>query len=151
LPTRQTHPLIIHPGICRYAVVDYAATKHAVLGLVRSLYKNPLFNFNLRINAVAPNYTDTGILPPAFTAAIGDLAQPADAVARSVALLMADVKRDGECVYSEKGRFWETENGEKGYHETLKRSMPEAKVEGILGILERFMVPNVKGGLKAKV
>jgi hypothetical protein len=149
MPT--TDPLTVHTGICRYAIVDYAATKHAVLGLVRSLYKNPLFNFNLRINAVAPNYTDTGILPPAFTAAIGDMAQPADAVARSVALLMADDKRNGECVYSEKGRFWETENGEMGYHEGLKRSMPEANVEGILETLEKFMVPKAEGELKAKV
>jgi len=145
--------LTYHPGLCRFAVVDYTATKHAVLGLVRSLYKNPFFN--LRINAVAPNWTATSIIPPEFIASLGDMVQSADVVARSVALLMVDEKRNGECVYSEKGRYWEVENGERGFHERLKGIMPEADPKGVLepveGPMRVVFEERAKAKAKAKV
>lgn len=71
----------------------------------------------IRINAIAPSWTDTGILPPGTLATIGEgNFQSADVPARSVALLMADKKRHGELVYSERGHFMDLENGPKGYH-----------------------------------
>jgi NAD(P)-dependent dehydrogenase (short-subunit alcohol dehydrogenase family) len=141
-------PLTLYPGICRFAIVDYAATKHAVLGMVRSLHKNPYFN--LRVNAIAPSWTATSILPPEFVASLGDIVQSPDVVARSVVLLMADKKRHGECIYSEKGRYWDVENGENGYHEGLKRMMPEADVEGISARIEGLMAVVVETNAKAR-
>lgn len=71
----------------------------------------------IRINAIAPSWTDTGIVSAAVLAAAGEgNYQSADAPARSVALLMADKKRHGELVYSERGLFMDLENGERGYH-----------------------------------
>lgn len=94
-----------------------ATTKHAVLGLMRSLTGHLHPQLPIRINAIAPSWTDTGILNPAVLAAIGEgNYQPADVPAQSVTVLMADKKRHGEMVYSERGHFMDMENGEKGYH-----------------------------------
>ena len=71
----------------------------------------------LRINAIAPSWTATGIIPPGAVGAIGEAEfQSSDVPARSAVLLMADGKRHGEMVFSEKGKFVELENGEAGYH-----------------------------------
>ena len=71
----------------------------------------------LRINAIAPSWTATGIIPPGAVGAIGEAEfQSSDVPARSEVLLMADGKRHGEMVFSEKGKFVELENGEAGYH-----------------------------------
>jgi len=52
---------------------------------------------------------------------------------------MADGERHGELVYSERGRFMDLENGEKGYHEVTKR---------MLGIEEELLETSVLRGLK---
>jgi hypothetical protein len=83
--------------------------------------------------------------------ALGDAAQPADAVARSVALLMADKQRNGECVYSEKGKYWDVENGENGLHEMLKRMMPGADVEGQLALAEKIAIAEAQAKMKASL
>jgi hypothetical protein len=84
---------------------------------MRSLTGHLHPNLPLRINAIAPSWTDTGILSPAVLAALGDgNYQSADVPARSVTLLMADSRRHGELVYSERGQFKDLENGENGYH-----------------------------------
>ena len=71
----------------------------------------------LRINAIAPSWTATGIIPPGAVGAIGEAEfQSSDVPARSAVLLMADGKRHGEMVFSEKGKLVELENGEAGYH-----------------------------------
>ena len=114
-----------------------ATTKHAVLGLMRSLTGHLYPQLPIRINAIAPSWTDTGILTPAVLAAIGEgNCQSADVPARSATVLMADKRRHGELVYSERGHFTEMENGEKGYHNLtanmlgLKKEedLPELKV-----------------------
>ncbi|KAF9693063.1 hypothetical protein EKO04_008939 [Ascochyta lentis] len=100
----------------RFPATDYTTTKHAVLGLVRSLTSHLHPHLPIRINAIAPSWTDTGILSPAVLAAIGENLQPADAPAQSVTVLMADKTRHGELVYSERGHYMDLENGEKGIH-----------------------------------
>ncbi|KAF2629163.1 NAD(P)-binding protein [Macroventuria anomochaeta] len=101
----------------RFPATDYTTTKHAVLGLMRSLTGHLYPQLPIRINAIAPSWTETGILSPAILAAIGEgNYQSADVPAQSVTVLMADKKRHGELVYSERGHFKDLENGEKGYH-----------------------------------
>ncbi|PSN71376.1 NAD(P)-binding protein [Corynespora cassiicola Philippines] len=107
----------------RFSPTDYTATKHGVLGMMRALYCTLHPNLPIRINAIAPSWTDTGIMPREFVAAIQDMFQSADVVARSVAVLMADKKRHGELIYSERGRFFDLENGENGFHKYTLRAL----------------------------
>ncbi len=64
----------------------YAASKHAAIGLVRSVA--PLLKPRaIRLNAFCPGPIDTGLMPTAFVAQTRDAMQPADA-AQSVAMLL---------------------------------------------------------------
>lgn len=86
----------------------------------------------LRVNAIAPSWTATGIIPPGAVAAIGEAEfQLPDVPARSAVLLMADGKRHGEMVFSERGRFVELENGEAGYHGFAAGMLVIEKGEGV--------------------
>ncbi|KAF1850537.1 NAD(P)-binding protein [Cucurbitaria berberidis CBS 394.84] len=106
----------------RLPATDYTAAKHGVLGLVRALYGRLYPKLPIRINAIAPSWTDTGIVPRDFLAQLGEgNYQSADVVGRSVTVLMADPQRHGEMIYSDKGKYTDLENGENGYHAlTLK-------------------------------
>ncbi|KAH7371148.1 hypothetical protein BKA66DRAFT_444323 [Pyrenochaeta sp. MPI-SDFR-AT-0127] len=105
----------------RFPATDYTTAKHAVLGLVRSLYSHLYPKLPIRINAIAPSWTDTGIVPREILAVLGEgNYQSADVVGRSVAILMADKQRHGELIHSEVGKFRDLENGPKGYHALTK-------------------------------
>lgn len=105
-----------------------ATSKHGVLGLLRALQPQLHPKLPIRINAVAPSWTNTPIVPRAVVAAVGESnIQSPDVVARSVALLMADKTRHGELVYSAVGEFVEMENGETGFHALTKQMMERAK------------------------
>lgn len=96
----------------RFRFVDYATSKHAVLGFMRGVAANLVDRgLPLRINCVAPSFTNSAMLPEALFAAAGhpDLLQPAEAVARSALLLMADDRRQGQVIFSSCGRFAEIE------------------------------------------
>ena len=71
----------------------------------------------IRVNAVAPAWTETAILPSEVMQSIkkGEYQSP-DVVARSVVLLMADRERHGDLLYVDRGRFTELENGKSGYN-----------------------------------
>lgn len=90
--------------------VDYTTSKHALLGFMRSMVSilQPK-NLPIRINATAPHWTETGLVPREIIEAAGGLVQTAEQVAPSVVVLMADQARNGQMVYSEGGRFWEIE------------------------------------------
>ena len=92
-------------------VADYTAAKHGVLGFMRGMNSSlQAAEIPIRINAIAPSWTETGILPiHAMFTEVGGLVQPASAVAPSVALLMADPQRNGQLIFSEKERYWEVE------------------------------------------
>lgn len=121
--------LIRRKGFARFPATDYAAAKHGVLGLIRSLSKNlqptlsPPSTQPIRINGVAPGWTATNIMPPALRGVLGDDIQSPDVVARSVLVLMADQKRHGELVYSDRGRYWDIENGERGVHRYISEAV----------------------------
>jgi NAD(P)-dependent dehydrogenase (short-subunit alcohol dehydrogenase family) len=101
-----------------------ATTKHAVLGLLRSLTPQLHPKLPIRINAIAPSWTETAIVPKQIIAALGEgNYQSADVVGRSVTLLMADKERHGELIYSECGKFMDLENGDKGFHALTKKML----------------------------
>lgn len=101
-----------------------------MLGLLRALYSHLYPQLPIRINAIAPSWTDTGIVPREVLAALGEgNYQSADVVGRSVTFLMTDKERHGELIYSDRGKFMDLENGERGYHALTKRMLEVEETE----------------------
>ncbi|ODH52261.1 hypothetical protein GX48_01578 [Paracoccidioides brasiliensis] len=108
----------------RFSSVDYTTAKHGVLGLMRGLTPHLYPELPIRINAIAPSWTDTGIVPRALLELVGVTVQSAHVVALSVALLMCsdggnsvdsvdrvDSSRHGQLIYSVAGLYREIEEG----------------------------------------
>lgn len=96
----------------RFRAVDYATAKHGVVGFMRGLVPNLITkNLPIRVNCIAPTFTQTGIVGAEGFKATGreHLLQQPDVVARSTAILMADERRQGQIVYSAGGRLYEIE------------------------------------------
>ncbi|KAF3763427.1 NAD(P)-binding protein [Cryphonectria parasitica EP155] len=97
-------------GIQRCRAVDYATAKHAVLGFARGLH--PLLgaaNLPIRINTICPTWTESSVLPglKEIMAKINVEIQPASAVGRAAALLMADTARNGQAIQVQTGKYKE--------------------------------------------
>ncbi|KAF2103454.1 NAD(P)-binding protein [Rhizodiscina lignyota] len=95
----------------RFRTVDYTTAKHGVLGFMRGMV--PLMKaagVPIRMNAIAPSWTATGLVPDFVLQKAGAALQYPEPVARSVALLMADSGRNGQLIYSSEGRFKEVED-----------------------------------------
>lgn len=92
----------------KFTASDYATAKHGVLGLMRSLV-DQLPPLKVRINAIAPSWTDTRIVPKEALEKVGVKVQSTEVVARSVAVLAVDEKRHGETIYSRNGLYKEME------------------------------------------
>ncbi|KXJ88216.1 short chain dehydrogenase/reductase [Microdochium bolleyi] len=92
---------------------DYTVAKHGVLGVMRSLVTHLSQGVAenaptpLRINCIAPSWTDTGVVPGFLLDKAGIPHQSADAVAQSVLFLLADVSRHGNFIYSRNGQYLE--------------------------------------------
>lgn len=69
----------------------YSATKHALIGLVRSIADN-LRDSTLRINAICPGGVDTAIVPAALRSGGINMMAPSD-IAREVVDLLANGKQ----------------------------------------------------------
>ena len=96
----------------RFRVTDYTSAKHGVLGWMRGIVPNiQMANLPIRVNAVSPSWTITGLVPTELVEVMKDYCewQKADVVARNVALLMADDSRQGQLHYSVGGRYYEVE------------------------------------------
>lgn len=94
----------------RFRLGDYTTAKHGVLGLMRSL--EPILHPTLpiRINAIAPSWTTTGLVPEGTIEAVAGIGtQTPSVVAKSVAVLFADDKRHGQLIYSVEGKYSEAE------------------------------------------
>lgn len=103
----------------RFRAVDYTTAKHGVLGLMRGLVPILQPDIPIRVNAIAPSWTRTGLLPEGVVEKFtGVPTQSADVPARSVAILMADPQRNCQLIYSVEGRYYEAE-------ETLARAARE--------------------------
>lgn len=95
-----------------FRVPDYTVAKHGVLGMIRGMVAR--LEGKIRLNAVAPSWTDTGLVPKEPIAALGVDVQDASAAARSVVLLFADRTRHGDVIYSRAGDYWEINRTEGG-------------------------------------
>lgn len=103
----------------RFRAVDYCVAKHGVLGLMRGLTTILQPDIPIRVNAISPSWTTTGLVPEGIVEKIGGIPQqPPHVVARSVAILMADTERSGQLIYSVQGKYSEAE-------ETLLRAAKE--------------------------
>ncbi|ETN39066.1 uncharacterized protein HMPREF1541_05288 [Cyphellophora europaea CBS 101466] len=97
-------------GFSRFRAVDYASAKHGNLGFMRAMHQILVDEkLPIRINAIGPSWTRTGIVPGAMMEKLGvELQEPEDA-ARSALILMADSSRNGQFMHSCGGRFKEIE------------------------------------------
>jgi hypothetical protein len=80
------------------------------------MYCNLSPELPIRINGIGPSWTETGIVSQSVIDTIGrDAIQSPDVVARSVLNLMAGPgKAHGEFIFSDRGKFWDLENGPRG-------------------------------------
>ncbi|KAK2816035.1 hypothetical protein FQN49_008047 [Arthroderma sp. PD_2] len=93
----------------RFPVVDYVAAKHGVYGLLRGLFALLYSKFPIRINGLAPAWTDTAIVEHDLVKATNGVLQSPEVVARSAVLLMADKSRNGQLLFSSRGKCMEME------------------------------------------
>jgi NAD(P)-dependent dehydrogenase (short-subunit alcohol dehydrogenase family) len=118
----------------KFIASDYATAKHGVLGLMRSLV-DQLPSVKVRINAIAPSWTDTRIVPKEALEKIGVKVQSTEVVAKSVAVLAVDEKRHGETIYSSAGVYKEIEGPVlKATSEILNEEVDEG--EAVLRMLK---------------
>ncbi|KAK5077280.1 hypothetical protein LTS08_008578 [Lithohypha guttulata] len=94
----------------RFRAVDYTTAKHGVLGLMRGLVPILQPDIPIRLNAIAPSWTTTGLVPEGFIEKVAGIGTQTPAVvARSVAILFADSRRNGQLIYSVEGKYSEAE------------------------------------------
>ena len=105
--------------------VDYTIAKHGVLGMVRGLDAS-LQERGVRINAIAPSWTNTAIVDPQVQKQLNMTFQTPEDVARSVALLFVDQERKGQVLYSWQGNYREINRAEGGL---LTKGMEMAREE----------------------
>ena len=93
-----------------YRGVEYTSSKHGALGLMRGMHA--LLNsagIPIRVNAISPSWTATGLVPEELLSQLGVKAQPAEDAARSALILMADDQRNGQLLHSALGKIREVE------------------------------------------
>ncbi|KAJ5754015.1 uncharacterized protein N7511_008168 [Penicillium nucicola] len=95
-----------------FSAGDYTITKHGVLGIIHGLEHQ--IEGKVRLNAVAPSWTATGMIPSAFIESLGVGVQAPEVVAKSVALLFADQQRHAEVIYSWDGKYQEVNKAKGG-------------------------------------
>ncbi|KAI8627599.1 putative 15-hydroxyprostaglandin dehydrogenase [Xylariaceae sp. FL1651] len=95
-------------GLQRFRAVDYAVAKHGTVGLLRCMHRVfEMQDVPIRINAVAPSWTDTGMVPETLLGPLGISTQSPTTVARVAAMLMADETRRGHLIHVDHGRYKE--------------------------------------------
>lgn len=123
---------------------DYATAKHGVLGIIRGLTEDTISLGGVRVNAVAPSWTDTGMVPRAVLESVGAKVQNAEVVARAVTRLFADDDRHGELVYVWDGRYFELNSSKGGMLDALEGMLPEMVSEG--EAMRRLRMRSMGGG-----
>ncbi|KAL4884386.1 hypothetical protein BJY04DRAFT_215356 [Aspergillus karnatakaensis] len=119
---------------------DYTVAKHGVLGILRALVVDLLVDTNpgrkVRLNAIAPSWTATGIVAGEVIRDRGAIVQEPEDVAKSVVLLFGDERRHGEVIYSWGGRYCEINQCKGGLLDGAARIVPNIKEEG--AVMERI-------------
>ncbi|KAL5333478.1 hypothetical protein BJX70DRAFT_61026 [Aspergillus crustosus] len=119
---------------------DYTVAKHGVLGIIRALVNDLLADSSpgrkIRLNAIAPSWTATGIVPAELLKSRGATVQEPEDVAKSVVLLFGHEERHGEVIYSWGGRYCELNKREGGLLDAAARIVPNIREEGI--VMERI-------------
>ncbi|KAL4741028.1 hypothetical protein BDV11DRAFT_213694 [Aspergillus similis] len=124
-----------------FSAADYTVAKHGVLGILRGLYsdlqqeqpnsghdgKSPR---RVRLNAIAPSWTATGIVPGDVLRSLGAHVQKPEDVARSVVMLCNDSRRNGELIYSWEGRYREINRCEGGLLDGVVKILSNVAEEG---------------------
>ncbi|KAI7468095.1 hypothetical protein KC351_g13769 [Hortaea werneckii] len=96
----------------RFRVTDYTTAKHGVLGFMRGILPAlGAAELPIRINALAPDWTATGIISPQLMGILGSQIQGPEVVAEAAALCMVDQARQGQLIYSRGGVHREVEEG----------------------------------------
>ncbi|CAI7620643.1 unnamed protein product [Penicillium discolor] len=95
-----------------FSAGDYTVTKHGVLGLIHGIGYQ--LEGKVRLNAVAPSWTATGVVPTPFIEDLGVTVQGPEVVANSVALLFSDHQRHQDVIYSWDGKYLEVNNATGG-------------------------------------
>lgn len=114
----------------RFPLPDYTIAKHGVLGLMRTLSSylhnpnNDLTQTRVRVNGIAPSWTETSLTPREPVEAAGIHIQSPDVAARSALYLMADTTRHGQLLYSRDARFVEIEEPMLAHVRTMMQSVP---------------------------
>ncbi|KAL3461099.1 hypothetical protein BJX64DRAFT_278075 [Aspergillus heterothallicus] len=128
-----------------FSAADYTVAKHGVLGILRGLVNDLQADTSadgcrprVRLNAIAPSWTATGLVPRDLLAAMGVEVQEPEVVARSVVMLCNDERRHGELIYSWGGRYVEINQCEGGLLEGAKKAVPGQ-------VLEEEVMARLKG------
>ncbi|KAI1330167.1 short chain dehydrogenase [Xylariaceae sp. FL0255] len=98
-------------GLQRVARPDYVSAKHGAVGVLRSMHK--LFTSEglpIRVNAVAPSWTSTNMVPGDVLTKLDIDVQPPSAIARAVLILMADESRKGHHIVVDHGVYKEVDD-----------------------------------------
>ncbi|KAI1117749.1 short chain dehydrogenase [Nemania sp. NC0429] len=97
----------------RFRGVDYAVAKHGAIGLMRGLHAalgaQDATATTVRVNALAPSWTGSGMVPAEPFNSAGIHTQTAGDVARAAAGLMADGARRGNLVHVDHGVYKEVD------------------------------------------
>ncbi|KAM0293115.1 hypothetical protein ACHAPM_011723 [Fusarium culmorum] len=100
-------------GLQRFRAVDYATSKHGVLGFGRGLIPSlKSAQIPIRVNTLAPSWTDSEVVP-SLKALLNDInvdAQPAYVVARCACYLMSDTSMNGQHVHVQRGKYVEVDD-----------------------------------------
>ncbi|KAI1253752.1 hypothetical protein MGN70_004145 [Eutypa lata] len=95
-------------SVQRFRAVDYATAKHGILGFMRGMRQVlETEKLPIRINAVAPSWTYTGVVSEKLMNDLGVTGQTPSVVARGAALLMADDTRKAHLLRIDQGKYEE--------------------------------------------
>ncbi|KAH7205200.1 hypothetical protein BKA60DRAFT_153089 [Fusarium oxysporum] len=118
-----------------------ATAKHGVLGFGRALIPRlAAAQLSIRVNTLSPSWTDTNLVPCVknLLSDINVEVQPASAVARCAAYLMADTSRNGQLIYVQHGKYAEVDSILLGKYSEINGRFPSK--DDVLRLLEETAV-----------
>ncbi|CAG8276600.1 unnamed protein product [Penicillium salamii] len=123
---------------------DYTIAKHGVLGMLRGVGSR--LEGKVRLNAVAPSWTDTGMVPKDFIESLGVAVQAPEVVAKSVVRLFGDPKCHDEVIYSWDGNYLEVNKADGGLLQTAGELIPNTANED--SVMVKLSAAAVAGEVK---